>query len=135
METERNRSRWPLLAAAVVLVATAALHATGYRPLVAQLAASAIQPAWLAGVKGLWLVFSCHLVLLATALIVVALRPAGAAPLLLVVLALIPAVDTLTLLWFVGIFPGTVALALVTVLMLAGAVLHRSRRARGEPAC
>ena len=128
-------SRWMVGAAGVVLLGTSGMHALGYPPLSAQLAGSGIQPVWLAAVKGLWLVFSLHLVILGALLLAAASRPERASRGILAIAGLIPVGDTAMLLAFVGIFPGSLALGLAALLLYAGAALRPSRRlTKGEAA-
>jgi hypothetical protein len=116
-------------AAGIILLGTAAMHATGYRPLVEQLGSSSLQPAWLAGVKGLWLVFSLHLAILGILFLAAAVRPGLAGKGILAIAGLIPAGDTVMLLAFVGVFPGSVLLGLAALLIFTGVAL---RQAAGE---
>ncbi len=118
-------SRWMLGAAGVVLLGTSAMHTLGYSPLSAQFADSGIQPLWLAAVKGLWLVFSLHLVILGALLLAVAVKPEQAGRGILALAGLFPAGDTVMLLLFVGIFPGSIALGLAALLVYAGVFLRR----------
>ncbi len=119
-------SRWMVGAAGVLLLGTSGMHALGYSPLSAQLAGSGIQPAWLGGVKGLWLVFSLHLVILGAIFLAVAVRPVSASRGILALAGLFPAGDTIVLLVFVGIFPGTLALGLAALLLYAGVLLRQA---------
>jgi hypothetical protein len=54
--------------AAIVLLATAAFHATGYRAIVEGVSASALTPFFRRALPGIWLFFSWHLVALALGL-------------------------------------------------------------------
>jgi len=117
------------ITAGVVLFATAAFHATGYASVSSAVLASGVKPALAAAMRALWLMFSAHLVVLGIMVILASGVP-GARRLVLAG-ALIPAVDTALLLRFAGLFVGTVALALATVLLVLGGLLPPRREARG----
>ena len=119
-------NRWLIIAAGVVLAATAALHATGYSTVSSAILASGAGPFLVAAVRALWLMVSVHLVVLS----VVVILASGVAGARWVVLAcaLIPAADTVLLFRFVGLFVGSFALAGATALLILG-VLLPSRRA------
>jgi len=117
-------SRWTVGSAGVVMIVTAGFHAAGYRPLVEQLAASNIQAAWLAGVKGLWLVFSLHLVIVGSLFLLAGIRPGCVGKTVLLIAGLVPVGDAIVLFSFVGIFVGTVALALAALLLYWGLCGH-----------
>jgi hypothetical protein len=121
-----NVSRWAIGAAGVILVGTACLHAIGYRPLIEQLAASSIHPAWLAGLKGLWLVFSLHLIILGALFLAAAIRPSWVTKPVLLIAGLVPATDTVVLFAFVGVFMGTVFLGFAALLVYVGVTLWPS---------
>ncbi len=118
-------SRWMVGAAGVILIGTSAMHAAGYRPLLSQLEGCSIDPGWLEGVKGLWLVFSLHLLIVGALFLAAAARPAWAGRGILAIAGLIPVGDTVLLLVCVGIFPGTLALGLAALLLYAGVLLRR----------
>ena len=122
-----NSSRWALGSAGMVMIITAGLHAAGYRPLAEQFATSNIQPAWVAGVKGLWLVFSLHLVIVGGLFLFAGIRPGCVGKTVLLIVGLVPAGDTVVLFAFAGVFVLTVALALAALLLYAGVALHPGR--------
>ena len=132
MSRRENLSRWALGAAGIIMVATAGLHAMGYRPLVAQLAASSIAPAWLAGVQGLWLIFSIHLVILGGLFLTAAIRLTGVDKRILVIAGLVPTADTVVLFAFVGVFVGTILLGIAALLVYLGVVLRRPVKRQKE---
>jgi len=129
--SKKGASRGLVGAAGIILLGTAAMHAAGYRPLVEQLGSSGLQPDWLGGVKGLWLVFSLHLAILGVLFLVAAARPGTAGKGILAIAGLVPACDTVMLLAFVGVFPGSVLLGLAVLLIFTGLAL--ARRAGGDP--
>jgi hypothetical protein len=114
------------------MVFNAGLHTVGYIPLARQLAGSNLAPFWLAGVKGLWLVFSMHLAIVGALFIAAAIAPRVAGRLVLSIAGLVPAGDTLMLLAFVGVFIGTISLALVAVLVYAGVALRSEEQPKAN---
>ena len=122
-------SSWLVIAAAVVLIGTAALHGTGYGPVTAAIEASNAKPFLVAAVKALWLMFSAHLVILAAVVVLANGAPGGRRVLL--ACALIPAFDTVLLARFVGAFIGTFSLAAATVLLIAGALVRAKPEGAG----
>jgi len=122
-----HRRRWFARAlvrvAAVILVATAALHASGSAGVNRALSRSDLSPMLVRGFQGLWLQFSVHLVLVALVLWLVT----RGAPSRVVVLGcgLIPLADTVQVWSIAGIFPGTIMLAAAAALVLAGGALLR----------
>ena len=117
-------SGWALAVAGIIMVITAGLHGMGYRPLVLQLSSSTLAEAWLDGVKGLWLVFSLHLVIVGALFLMAALKPGAVGKGVLIVAGLLPAGDTVVLLSSVGVFIGSICLGLVAVLVYLGVALR-----------
>jgi len=107
-------------AGAVVLLATAAFHASGHGDVARQAAASSLEPFLAAALPTLWLFFSWHLA--AVALGVVASLFAAAATTRAVALGcgFVAAVDFLWVLSLAGFFAGTALLVLASLLLLAG---------------
>jgi len=118
-------SRWLIITAGFVLLATAALHATGYPSVSSAIVASGAKTFLVAAVRALWLMFSVHLVVLGIVLVLASGVP-GAGRVVLAC-AVIPAADTALLFRFAGLFVGTCALAGVTVLLVVGGVLQARR--------
>jgi len=116
-----KRAQWLIIAGSIILFGTAFLHASGYRSISEVIAASAAQPFLVSAVKGLWLMFSGHLIILSLVFVVASRSSSGK----WVVLActLMPALDTILLLYFVGIFPGSILIAAATILFLIGGLL------------
>jgi hypothetical protein len=114
-------ARWLIVAGSVVLFLTALLHGSGYVQISPVLEKSAMIPFVTSGLKALWLIFSVHLAVLSAAFIAASLTPHGRR--LVLLCTLIPACDTILLFHFVGVFIGTVALAVATLLFLAGGLL------------
>jgi hypothetical protein len=113
--------RWLIVAGSVVLFLTALLHGSGYLQVSRVLETSDMKPFLTGGFKALWLMFSIHLLVLSAIFIVAGLTPKGRR--LVLLCTLIPACDTTLLFHFVGVFIGTIALAVATLLFLAGGLL------------
>jgi hypothetical protein len=124
MKDRNAASRSALAAAGIIMVLTAGLHAVSYVPLTRQLAASNRESFWLAGVKGLWLVFSLDLTIVGALLIAAAIAPRLAGKVVLSIAGLVPAGDTVVLLAFVGVFVGTISLGIAALLVYVGVVLR-----------
>jgi len=114
-------ARWLILAGSVVLFLTALLHGSGYLQISRVLEKSAMTPFVTGGFKALWLMFSIHLLVLGAVFIAASLTRKGKR--LVLLCTLIPACDTILLFHFVGVFIGTIALAVATLLFLAGGLL------------
>ncbi len=113
--------RWLVLAGSVILAATAVFHATGYATVASGIDASGARPLIVSAVKALWIMFTIHLIFISVLLFLASRTPAAGH--LVLVAACVPACDTLVLLRFVGVFIGTLALALATILIAAGGFL------------
>ncbi len=114
-------SRWLIIGAGIVLVATAALHTAGYPSVSSTMLASGLNADLVAALRALWLMFSAQLVVLAIVVILARSVPGGKR--IVLACALIPAVDAALLLRFVGVFAGTLGLAMATVLLVLGGLL------------
>src|SRR5262249_4285159 len=125
MKDRNVASRSALAAAGIILVLTAGLHGVGYVPLTRQLAASHLESFWLAGVKGLWLVFSLDLTIVGALLIAVAIAPLLAGRVVLAIAGLVHASETVMLLALVCVFVGTISLGIADLLVYVGVVLRR----------
>lgn len=84
------------------------------------------------GLRGLWADFLVHLIILATLLGVTAARPTPSARVVVLVCGLGLAGYTLGLGEIVGVIVGSAAVALATVLTLAGWVTYWVASARGH---
>lgn len=111
-------ARWLIVAGSAVLFLTALLHGSGYVQVNRVVEKSAMKPFLVGGFKALWLMFSIHLLVLSAVFIVASQTPKGRR--LVLLCTLIPAFDTILLFHFVGVFIGTIALAVATLLFLAG---------------
>lgn len=109
-------------AAALVLLATAAFHATGYRPLVDAISASALSPFFRRSLPGIWLFFSWHLVAIALALAWSAIRGSSHARPLMIFCAVLVSVDTVFVFSLAGFFAGTALLVAAALGVVIAAV-------------
>jgi len=114
-------ARWLIVAGSAVLFLTALLHGSGYLQISRVVEKSDMKPFLTGGVKALWLMFSIHLLVLGAVFIAASRIPKGRG--LVLLCTLIPACDTILLFHFVGAFIGTIALAVATLLFLAGGLL------------
>jgi hypothetical protein len=114
-----------LTLAVITLVATSALHGSGYASITKLLGESNLPGSLAVGMRGLWVDFSVQLIILAALLGVTVARPMPGARVVVLVCGLGLAVDTVVLGAIVGLFVGTVALALASVLTLAGWATYR----------
>lgn len=114
-------TRLMLVSAAVILIVTAALHGAAVLQLDRIISVPAISELMRSAFRAVWLLYSSHLVLIATILIYAAARPGAVTGPLLFICGLVPAIDALVTLAFVGAFPGNGLLGLAAVLVF-GAV-------------
>lgn len=114
-------TRLMLVGAAVILIVTAALHGTAVLQLDHLISGATVSEFMRSAFRAVWLLYASHLVLVAAILIYAALRPGAVTGPLLFICGLVPAIDALVLLVFVGAFPGNGLLGLAAVLIF-GAV-------------
>ena len=114
-------ARWLIVAGGLVLFLTALLHGSGYAEISRVVEKSDMKSFLIDVFKALWLMFSIHLLVLSAIFIVASQTPKSRR--LVLLCTLIPAFDTMLLFHFVGVFIGTVALAVVTLLFLVGGFL------------
>jgi len=113
-----KRAQWLIIAGSIILFGTAFLHASGYSGVANAIAATGAKPFLVSAVKGLWLMFSAHLIILSLVFVVASRSPGG--KWVVLACALMPVFDTVLLLGFVGIFPGSILLAIAAMLFLIG---------------
>jgi hypothetical protein len=114
------------LTAALILMATAAFHATGYSSVARSIDASSASPFVKAAAPMLWLFFSWHLVAVAVGVSATAIGLKRAARPVLFACAAIVAVDLCWVLSIAGVFAGTVLLFLAALCTFAAAWLSPS---------
>jgi hypothetical protein len=116
-----------LLAASAVMLALGGLmHAMAYRKAAEAVASSNLLGFYGNALKGLWLIDSATLIVLALVFALVTVRPAVAAGAVIVVLALIPAATATLLYTFIGMFlPAHILLASAIMAAFAGVLRGR----------
>ncbi len=103
-----------------LLLATAALHATGYRSVMSHVEGGSLPPELVAVVGGLWMFFSWHLFAVGVAAVLAAivgstwLRPA------ILFCAVVTLIDFWLLFRVTGWFPGTILILLAGLGLLVG---------------
>ena len=123
---EKQLSRALIALAAVTLLVTAAIHATGYRAVAAAVSTSAVSPFFRHVLPGVWLFFSWHLVALGLGLVLVAFVGSAQMKPLLWFISVVVLVDTLFVLAIAGVFPGTILLGVAVVLLAVASFLARA---------
>jgi hypothetical protein len=100
---------------AFILVATAALHLSGYREAASQLQNAGLPDFWREAMKATWVFFSVHLVIIAAAVAAqFAARTVANRAVLFVCVALLVG-NVVVLLAWLGLFIGTVAIAVAAL--------------------
>ena len=107
--------------AALILLVTAAFHATGYSSIARGVASSSASPFVKDAVPTLWLFFSWHLVAVALGILATALALQRAARPILFACSLVVAVDLCWVLSIAGIFAGSVLLFVAALCTFAAA--------------
>jgi hypothetical protein len=100
------------------------VHAFAYKKAVAAVAISNLAAFYAQALKGLWLIDSATLVILALSFGVLALRPALASALVIALLALIPAATAGLLYYFIGPSPPAHLLLFAAALTFLAAALR-----------
>ena len=113
--------QWLISAGCVILFGTAIYHQAGYTSMARAIEASDAKPTLIAEMKTLWLMYSLQLIILSV-LAFSASRCASARQLILLC-SLMPLLDMLLCLKFLGMFPGIILLAIVCLCFWAGAYL------------
>jgi hypothetical protein len=109
--------------ASIVLLATAAFHATGHALVAREVAASGMAPFVKNTLPLLWLFFSWHLVAVALGAIAALLaQPATTKP-VAIACSLVVAVDFGWVVSIAGLFAGSALLLVAAMLLLAGGLL------------
>ena len=114
-------ARWLILGSSIVLLLAAVLHANGYRGVSGMVQAGIADASVVSALKVVWLSMFVSQVVLAV--VVVAASTIADGKRIILLAAMIPLADTALLMHFVGIFIGTILLALATVLLVAGGLL------------
>ena len=116
-----NRGQWLIGAGCVTLFGTAIYHVSSYTGMVRGMSASDAQPVHIAEMKTLWLIFTLHLIILGV--LAFSASRGGSARQLIVICSLMPLLDLLLCLKFLGMFPGIILLAIVCLCFWVGAYL------------
>ncbi len=125
MSAIRSR-RWLLGVGTLVLLATAGLNALGYGQVSARVAASGMETAWSAGLKALWLIFSLHLAVVASLILVGSVRPQLVSNFVLQACALIPTLDAVVLWELAGPVPSVFLAFAAILIWVATAIRDRA---------
>jgi hypothetical protein len=125
-------TRLMLIGAAAILIVTAALHGTGLPVLERQVTPAELPGIWRDALRAIWILYALHLVLVASILVYAVARPGAVSATVLVLCGLIPALDAIALLLFVGPFPGNALLAIAAVLTFGAAARGTSSVAHGS---
>lgn len=102
---------------ALLLVATAALHLSGYGEVSAQLQNAALPDFWREGLKATWVFFSVQLVIIAAAVAAQFAQGRAANRAVLFVSIALLVGNVLVLAVWLGLFIGTVVVAVATVVI------------------
>jgi hypothetical protein len=115
--------RWFLALAAALLLLGAVLHTSAFPRTQAAVAASNLTRFFGQSLKGLWLIDSLTLLVLAAAFGLIAFRPLLASGFVVALLALVP-LGTATMLYvFMGLFPAAHLLLVAGVLAFVAGIL------------
>ena len=131
MERKQNRSRTLAARAlavfgSVVVIATALFHASGYAEVSRAVDRSDLGQFLRSGFKGLWLMFSANLLLLAVFSLLVAIRHSSASRSILFVSGAVLAANTLLLFIYAGPFLGAFMLAAGSSALLVASALMKN---------
>ena len=122
-------ARTLLAAAALILIGSALLHASAYGRVSSAVAASGLTPLLGNAYRALWLADSTTCIAVGIVAAMLAFRPTLATPVIVLVLALIPAATAVFVYHFLGAFPPGHLMITATALMVAAAGVSR-----GNPA-
>ncbi len=111
-------ARWLILLAAIVMFLAGLAHTLGYKFVVPILLKSNLAPHIVDAIKGVWLIYSAHLILLSVVIAWVS-RLHGTRSLILF-LALFPLIDAVLMYHFVGFFVGFYMVSTAAALLLVG---------------
>ena len=125
MAVRMTMAKGLLTLAAMTLVGSSAYHGSGYPSISKLLAESSLPGGFGLGIRALWVALSVQFLMLAALLGVAVARPTPGVRTVVLVCGLGLAVETLVFGAIVGLFVGTVMLALASVLTLAGWAMHR----------
>ncbi len=124
-------ARTLLAVAALILIGSALLHASAYGRVDAGVAASGLPPLLGNVYRALWVADSTTAAAVGVVSALLAVRPSLARPVIVLVLALIPAATAVCIYHFLGAFPPGHLMITAAVLMVLAAVLPQGRSAPG----
>jgi hypothetical protein len=117
-------SRLLLLISAALLLFGGVVHALAFKKAVAAVADSNLAAFYARALKGLWLIDSATLIILACLFGLLAARPTMAGGLVVALMALIPAATAALLYYFIGAFmPAHLLLAAAALAFTAGLLI------------
>jgi hypothetical protein len=116
-------ARTRLAAAALILIGSACLHASAYGQVTAAVAAFGLSPPPGNAYRALWLADSTTSIAVGVVAALLAFRPALARPMIVVVLAVIPAATAVCIYHFLGAFPPGHLMITAAAVMVPAAVL------------
>ncbi len=122
-------ARTLLAAAALILISSALLHASAYGHVSSGVAASGLAPLLGSSYRALWMADSTTVATVGFVAAMLAFRPALATPVIVVVLALIPAATAVFIYHFLGAFPPGHLMITAAALMVVAATLPRGKPA------
>jgi hypothetical protein len=122
-------SRTLLVAAALILISSAGLHASAYGQVTAGVAMSGLSPVLGNAYRALWVADSTTAATVGIVAAMLAFRPALARPAVVLVLALIPAATAVCVYHFLGAFPPGHLMISAAALMAVAAALPAAKAA------
>jgi hypothetical protein len=114
-------ARWLILLGAIVLFCGAVAHSSGYAFFIPALAKNNLAPRLVNAARAVWLVFSLHMALLSIGIVWLSRLPGSRN--LTLFFAMIPAIDSIVMYHFVGLFLGFYLVVTAAIFLLAGAWL------------
>jgi len=111
-------ARWLILLAAVVLFLAGLAHTLGYKFVAPMLVKSNLPANITEAIKGVWLIYSAHLILLSVIIVWISRLPGTRS--LVLFLALFPISDAIFMYRFVGPFLGLYMVSTAAALLLIG---------------
>lgn len=112
----------------VVLIGTAIFHGSAYTAVASALDKTALNYFLRGGLRGLWLMFSVQLVVVALLCLSVVWRPHDQTKIVICFCSLLLALETALLFWSVGFFIGEALLGVTLVCYVLAAVLLKPER-------
>jgi hypothetical protein len=124
IEAMANLSRFLLALSALILLAGGLIHGAAFKKMVPAVDASNLPPFYANALKGLWLIDSATLIILAVAFAFIAIQPSSAGKWVVILLALVPLATSLLLYKFIGKFPPAHMLLAAAVAAIAAGLVR-----------